>query len=250
MRAVTPPNTIETSRPTRKPSVRFSQVVHIAPYERATPAEARNIWFSAAEIGSFKQHARIMATVYRHYGGVPQPTEDDSGDLRTLYRGFENCTPTRQRRRLLSNRSVVYAHRNGMSDDFVAAMYKQCNKWSGEVAFVQAVHDYIDIFYSSNSGSNSSSNSMENISGDNKSKCDRAALAAMMIPSVTSMVPPPELAFAVQSAYALREQKKQERRLRQQLQQQQQQQHRGLRRKHTSSCFVSTERRVRARVWC
>lgn len=266
MRVVSP-TTVPNTKIKKKNSVRFSQLVHITPFERASPTEARDIWFTSSEIGSIKRHAKRLAIVYREFGGIvganaaatatavpQQQQQQQPDDIRSIYRGFENCTATRQRRRLLANRSVVYAHKNGMSDSFVAEMYKQCNQWSGEVAFVQAVHDYIDVFYTSPNKNNNNNNNYSS-SCNQEAAASRAALAAMMIPPVTSMVPPPEVAFAVQSAYALRAQKKRQRR--QQQQQQQQQlilllQQQQLHYNASLAVLASgtcTDRRVRARVW-
>ncbi|VEU38131.1 unnamed protein product [Pseudo-nitzschia multistriata] len=273
--AMTELSTNKTRLPTRRPksttkkSVRFNQMVHVAPFERASPEEANHIWFTNPEIASFKEAGRKLAVVYRKWGGnlanehqheheqeheqEQRRESNDDNDL-SIYRGFESCTFVRQRQRLLSNRCVVYAHKNGMGGDFVAAIYQQCNRWSTEVAFVQALHDYVEVFYSnnpksssssSNSSSSSSINTTTNSSSGNRTKDhDRnrlnesaartAALAAMMIPSVSSMVPPPDVAFAVEGAHALRKQKRKHRRQTHQ--------------RYLSSQDPASSRRVRARA--
>lgn len=213
-------STTTNNRNKTKKSVRFNQVVHVVPFERTSAEEAKCIWFTNAEIVSFKEKGRELALFYRKRDGKTQTTtstlcNNDNGNERSLYRGFEGCTIKRQRRRALSNRCVVYAHKNGLDESFVASMYQQCNQWSTEVAFVQAVHDYVDVFYSNDINNNK----------DSASTTYSETLTAMMIPSVSSMVPPPEIAFAVHGAHALKKQQ---------------------RRKRLSS--ISNIRRVRARV--
>ncbi|OEU11028.1 hypothetical protein FRACYDRAFT_219987 [Fragilariopsis cylindrus CCMP1102] len=67
-----------------------------------------------------------------------------SSSPETDHRGFESCTDARRRYRLLSNRCAIHAHKHGMKN--VAAIYQKRNKWAREVALVQAIHDYIEIY--------------------------------------------------------------------------------------------------------
>jgi len=125
-----------------------------------------------------KANGREMATSYRKLG----PSQMNAGD----YRGFEGYIPLRQKQRLLSNRCAVYANKQGLDANTTAAMYQRCNKWSCDVAFVQAVHDYVGTFSDA-----TSANKMINT-----------------IPSVASMIPPPDLPFAVQGFFVLQSQRK------------------------------------------
>jgi len=174
-----------------KKSVRFNQVVHVAPFERASEEEANDIWYSAIEVACFKAKGREMAASYRKLGAHQLQIENE------CYRGFEGYTFLRQRQRLMSNRCAVYANKQGIDANTTAAMYQHCNHWSSDVAFVQAIHDYVAI-YSDTTTTFSANN---NINNTNVMMMNR-------IPSVDSMVPPPDLPFAVQGFVVLHSQRK------------------------------------------
>lgn len=188
-------NTINNTlsrRKAPKKSVRFNQLVHVAPFERASSTEAKDIWFTTSDLAGFKAQGREMAASYRKLGVMLEHP--------STYRGFESCTVTRRRQRILSNRCVIYAHKKGMDDVTTAAVYKKCNAWSGEVAFVQAIHDYVDIYHN-NHVMNNNNNCMDEVT------LARAATLSM-IPPVASMVPPSTLPFAIQSALVLQQTKR------------------------------------------
>jgi len=145
-----------------KKTVRFDQLVTVAPFERASCIEAKDIWFTSADIASFRLRAREMAVSYRKLGDLEQKDVD--------YRGFEGYTSTRQRHRMISNRCAVAAHKKGMDATTTAAMYHQCSNWSSDVAFVQAMHDYVESY------------------GENENTISQVLVR---IPAVASMVPPP-----------------------------------------------------------
>jgi hypothetical protein len=168
-----------------KKSVRFNQTVHVTPFERASMAEGMNIWYSILEVASMKAKGREMAASMRKLG--PHQIDED------FYRGFEGYTLVRQRQRLLSIRCAIYAHKLGMDATMTAAMYKQCNQWSCDVAFVQAVHDTV---YSHDDQDITSVGSIYN----------KLMMDAM--PTVATMVPPPDLPFAVQGFVVLHSQRK------------------------------------------
>ena len=164
-----------------KKSVRFNQTVHVAPFERASMAEGKNIWYSILEVASMKANGREMAASISKLG--PHQIDED------FYRGFEGYTLVRQRQRLLSNRCAIYAHKQGMDATVTAAMYNQCNQWSCHVAFVQGVHDTV-------------------YSHDDKDTGSIYNKLMDTMPTVATMVPPPDLPFAVQGFVVLHSQRK------------------------------------------
>ena len=172
-----------------KKSVRFNQIVHVAPFERASPEEANHIWYSAGEVAVMKANGRELAASYRKLGPsrVNNNNNNNDDDDDEDYRGFEGYTPLRQRQRLLSNRCAVYAHKQGLDADATAAMYQRCNEWSANVAFVQAIHDFVGTF-----------------GGDDSSR----TMMMRTIPSVAAMIPPPDLPFAVRGFFVLQSQRK------------------------------------------
>ena len=167
---------MSTEKPKR--TVRFNQVVHVAPFQRASEKEASKVWYSNVEVARMKAVGREMALSYRKI--EEEKVEDDA------YRGFEGYTFLRQRQRLLSNRCAVYASKQGLDVPMTSAMYKQCNQWSCDIAFLQAMHDFAAAY-----GEGSNGNSQRNT-----------------IPSITSILPPPDLPFAVQGFLVLQSQRK------------------------------------------
>lgn len=180
---MTPQLPQQMSRKAKK-SVRFNQMVHVAPFERASVEEAKAIWYSTTEVACMKAKGREMAASYRKLG-VHQVDSDDY-----CYRGFEGYTFLRQRQRLLSNRCAVYAYKQGLDATTTAAMYQQVNHWSSDVAFVQAIHDFFQT------------------QNDTTSAVINNQLMMNTIPSVNSMIPPPDLPFAVQGFVVLQSQRK------------------------------------------
>lgn len=169
---------LHTSIEKPRKSVRFNGVVHVAPFQRASMEEADDIWYSSVEIALMKAAGRDIAVSYRKLGA--QQIEGGR------YRGFEGYTFLRQRQRLLSNRCAVYAYNQGLAASIMSALYRQCNQWSCDIAYVQAMHDVVGAY-------------------GNDSK---AIQQVNSIPSVTSILPPPDLPFAVEGFLMLQSQRK------------------------------------------
>ena len=170
-----------TNKRTKK-SVKFDNFVHCHLIQKATSKEAACIWFSFSELSSFKSEGKELASSYR-----------ESNKESTEYRGCEHQTLRRQRQKVLSNRSAVYAHKQGMNTKEISDVYKDTSRWSNKVAFVTAVHDCIEIYPSSFTS--------EEEEGLKK------------LPYVGSMIPPPPLPFAILSVKALQQQQKKKRRV-------------------------------------
>ena len=177
----------QVSRP--KKSVRFHQTVHVAPFPRSDADEsASQIWYSGTEIALMRAEGRVLATSYSKLG--------EKAD-RGLYRGFEKTTYRRQRQTLLSNRCAIYAYQKGMDTTKVSSLYKQCNQWSSDVAFVQAIHDCFDA-----------------ACGDETSFYNDKSMKTIVssMPHVASMIPPQDNSFAIQGFLVLQEEKRNKKR--------------------------------------
>jgi len=158
-------------------SVQFNNVVVVVPFEKVTLQEEKNnIWYNLFEMNQIKKDGREIASSYRKLG-----TES-----KQEYRGFENCTLLRQRQKIMSNRCVVYAYSQGYNEKEIATIYSQTNKWSSEIAFLQAIHDYVDIYNNTNADTRS-------------------------IPSILSLIPPQAHPFAIESVMVIQRKKKRER---------------------------------------
>ena len=110
-----------------KRRVRFSSTV--ANVSNSRPAEGlRQSWYDQDELTAFRAEAKQIAK-----SGIK-------------VRGLEHCTPQRQRHRRLSIRCTLSAYRRGMDERNVAVVAQRCSEWNTEIAFVQACHDYCDIY--------------------------------------------------------------------------------------------------------
>jgi hypothetical protein len=107
------------------------------PLHQTSDEEAKNIWYGALELIAFRSEGRDVAFSYRR--GVAADSPDQ-------YRGFESTAHNRQRQRLLSIRCTLSAHRKGLSLEDTATVAQKCNEWSNQLAFVQACHDFADVY--------------------------------------------------------------------------------------------------------
>jgi len=164
-----------------KKSVKFDNFIHCHFIPKASSKEAECIWFSLSELSSFKSEGKKLSSSYL-----------ESDKKNPNHRGVEHNTLRRQRQKVLSNRSAVYAHKQGMNTNEIADMYKKSNKWSNKVAFVTAIHDCIEVYPSS----------FTSFEEEGVKK----------IPYVGSMIPPPPLPFAILSVKVLQQQQKKKRR--------------------------------------
>ena len=119
---------------TRKSRVRFAPVEtsSAAPHQLCADQyeEVKDgLWYSQAELKHIKSEARKLVR---------------SGSLE---RGFENCTMERQKHRHMTVRCTVNAHRQCLGANHTAMVSKRCSEWSEEAAFVQACHDYCNVYH-------------------------------------------------------------------------------------------------------
>jgi hypothetical protein len=191
--------------------VRFNNDVIVVPFEKVTIQENKetpnNIWYTSSEMKQIKKESREIASSYRKLG-----TDNIDTDTDTEYRGFENCTAIRQKQKIMSNRCVVYAYEQGFNADEIATIYSKTNKWSSEVAFLQAIHDYMNVYDCASQSSETTT----------------------ILPSISSMIPPQPHPFAIESVMVMQRKKKRQRAAQAQAQQlfefeQQQPQERSVR---------------------
>merc|ERR1711865_1251137 len=102
-----------------------------------------------------------------------------------FFRGFESCTRTWQRQKVMSNRCVLHAQKLGMPPSQIAAIYTVVNSRSNTVAAVQAMYDVVDAAIHNSSTIN-------------------AIPLLFSIPSVHDITPPRPHPFAIESVRALR----------------------------------------------
>merc|ERR1711959_250492 len=84
------------------------------------------------------------------------------------------------------------------TDDEISDLYKSSSAWSKDVAYAQAVCDFIAVVQAAAaSSSNSNSNNIEN-----------GALMKLLLPSVSTMVPPDFSPIALECAMMYRKERK------------------------------------------
>jgi hypothetical protein len=115
--------------------VRFS-AEQCSTSSRYSPQNADRLWYQPAEIISFKQQARKLVKASR----------SSSFHNDDMMRGLESCTLERQLNRHKTIQCILSAYKKGMKPDDTAKIAKICAAWSEEVAFVQACHDYCNVY--------------------------------------------------------------------------------------------------------
>ena len=179
----------------KKKSVCFFGVVFVKPYEKASSQEAVDIWYTDDEMALFKKEGRDMTVSYRNLTSTNNNNKKDIKDKDlSMYRGFEYGSIRRQKHKIVSNRCVLYAQRQGMTARHIASVYRKANGWFTDVAFLQAVHDCLEI-YDEDDDTNS---------GTVKKNKGPQQQEMMTLPSVAAMIPPRLFPFAMKSALALR----------------------------------------------
>ena len=131
----------------KQQTVGFSNTVHVVQYEKFSSQVATDVWYTATEMKQIQKAGKEVMVLYRSIEGADQTTiEERQYQLSQLvfFRGFESCTRTRQRQKVMSNRCVLHAQTLGMPPSQIAAIYTVVNSWSNTVAAVQAMYDVVD----------------------------------------------------------------------------------------------------------
>jgi hypothetical protein len=178
----------------KKKSVCFFGVVFVKPYEKASSQEAVDIWYNDDDMATFKKEGRDMTVSYRNLTSTHNNTKKEKDKDLSMYRGFEYGSIRRQKHKIVSNRCVLYAQRQGMNARHIASVYRKANGWFTDVAFLQAVHDCIEIYDDDDTNSGT-------VNNKNKGPQQQDM---MTLPSVAAMIPPRLFPFAMKSALALR----------------------------------------------
>jgi len=179
-------------RTTKNKSVRFNNCVRVAPFEKVTSTEAKEVWLTSTELAAIKTEGRELASTYRKL--LLEHQQNQSQESLSNYRGFENVTLLRKRQKILANRSAIYAHLQGYKPEEIAFIYQQSTTFSTEIAFLQAIHDYAEIYTTNTTSAN-----------------DITTALQQQLPSVASCLPPTPLPFAIESAIFFQRQKREQR---------------------------------------
>merc|ERR1711865_622807 len=171
----------------KQQTVGFSNTVHVVQYEKNSSQVAKDIWYTETEMKQIQRGGKEVMVLYRSIEGADQTTiEERQYQLSQLlfFRGFESCTRTRQRQKVMSNRCVLHAQQLGMPPSQIAAIYTVVNSWSNTVAAVQAMYDVVDAIHNSST--------------------INAIPLLFSIPSVHDILPPRPHPFAIESVRKLR----------------------------------------------
>merc|ERR1711992_472095 len=129
----------------------------------------------------FKAKGRNIASLYRKTIRTEQPKCSDL----SVFRGFEDLTIRRQKQKLIANQCVLYAQKQGMNASKIATVYEKANSWSVDVAFIQALKDFFDIY-----------------------RPKTTTMPEIPLQPVHQMIPPPMFPFAIECGKALRKKKR------------------------------------------
>jgi len=172
----------------KQQTVGFSNTVHVVQYEKFSSQVATDVWYTATEMKQIHKAGKEVMVLYRSIEGADQTTnEERQYQLSQLvfFRGFESCTKTRQRQKVIANRCVLHAQKLGMPPSQIAAIYTVVNSWSNTVAAVQAMYDVVDAIHTNSATIN-------------------AIPLLFSIPSVHDIPTPRPHPFAIESVRALR----------------------------------------------
>jgi hypothetical protein len=124
----------------QKKRVRFTPFVTTSCAGPLPFEEVKELWYEQSELAAFKHQARSIVRSIRTHG-VPKNGFDCD-----LLRGLEHCTAERQKHRYMTIRCTLSAYRKDMSPEKTAMVARKCTAWSEEIAFVQARHDYCNVY--------------------------------------------------------------------------------------------------------
>jgi hypothetical protein len=98
--------------------------------------ELKDLWYGTTDLKNFKLEAKKVVSDVRE-------AKDLSG---YELRGLENCTAERQKHKYMSIRCTISASRRGLRTDQLASIAQKCTAWNQETAFLQACHDFCDVY--------------------------------------------------------------------------------------------------------
>eukprot|EP00529_Nitzschia_sp_RCC80_P027641 CAMPEP_0113454640 /NCGR_PEP_ID=MMETSP0014_2-20120614/7967_1 /TAXON_ID=2857 /ORGANISM="Nitzschia sp." /LENGTH=244 /DNA_ID=CAMNT_0000346051 /DNA_START=270 /DNA_END=1004 /DNA_ORIENTATION=+ /assembly_acc=CAM_ASM_000159 len=134
-----------SSRSSRRRRTSFAPMVTVTETYKVTPEEATDVWYNREDMIQMKSSAKklalrtAMAAAAREHQPVVPATKK-------VERGLETCSLERQKRRRLSIKCTMSAHRRGMTPDQVAVISERCSEWVTRQAFVVACHDFAELY--------------------------------------------------------------------------------------------------------
>jgi hypothetical protein len=113
-------------------SVCFAEHVSTFPRDSVSPEELETMWYQPKELHCFKLQVRdhILAI---------SPSEEK--------RGLERYTLERSKNKQLAIKCTVLAYKKNMSEESIASVAKKCSSWFQKRAFLQACHDYFEVYH-------------------------------------------------------------------------------------------------------
>lgn len=124
----------------RRRKVRFADQVETSSPGPLEKEELKTLWYDRKEISNFKIQARQLVLACCKNKRKLQRSEINE------LRGLESCTVERQLHRHRSIQCTLSAYKRGMSTEDVSRIYESCTEWNVEIAWVQACHDYCNIY--------------------------------------------------------------------------------------------------------
>eukprot|EP00529_Nitzschia_sp_RCC80_P032556 CAMPEP_0113456342 /NCGR_PEP_ID=MMETSP0014_2-20120614/8837_1 /TAXON_ID=2857 /ORGANISM="Nitzschia sp." /LENGTH=232 /DNA_ID=CAMNT_0000347791 /DNA_START=385 /DNA_END=1083 /DNA_ORIENTATION=+ /assembly_acc=CAM_ASM_000159 len=132
-----------SSSSSRRRRTSFAPMVTVTETYKVTPEEATDVWYNREDMIQMKSSAKKLAL----RTAMAAAREDQTVPAtKKVERGLEACSLERQKRRRLSIKCTMSAHRRGMAPDQVAVISERCSEWVARQAFVVACHDFAELY--------------------------------------------------------------------------------------------------------
>lgn len=100
--------------------------------------DLKDLWYEE------KDYATFRIQTYQIFSKATNCQYNDIGHLEM--RGLESRTDNRRCYRYMAIRCTVSAFRRGLKEEQVASIAERCNAWSKQTAYLQACHDFCDVY--------------------------------------------------------------------------------------------------------
>jgi hypothetical protein len=121
---------------TAKKRVCFDPDVYVSSFMKIDVEDTAGLWYTQKETLSFKESLHKLAS---------SETKGHSINGEST-RGAERLNLQRLRNKSLTRECILQTHRKGDSEEHTATVARKCTLWTKEIALIQALQDYCDVY--------------------------------------------------------------------------------------------------------
>jgi hypothetical protein len=121
---------------TAKKRLRFDPDVYVSSPIGIDVEDTAGLWYTQKETLSFKESLHKLASSETQ----GHPINGES------MRGAERLNLQRLRNKSLTREYILQTHRKGASEEHTATVARKCTLWTKEIALIQALQDYCDVY--------------------------------------------------------------------------------------------------------